>query len=105
VLPAKINAVVQPRAAWSVTKILNKMDKFNRDLLVLFKEKSNQKSIEHEVELLHELLFYVEKIDNLVTSFEVVNINKYRISSNHKLVKETLGQRHLKPFVFLNNKN
>jgi len=105
VLPAKINAVVQQRAAWSVTKILNKMDKFNRDLLVLFKEKSNQKSIEHEVELLHELLFYVEKIDNLVTSFEVVNINRYKISSNQKIVKETLGQRHLKPFVFLNNKN
>ena len=104
-LPAKINAVVQQRAAWSVTKILNKMDKFNRDLLVLFKEKSNQKSIEHEVELLHELLFYVEKIDNLVTSFEVVNINRYKISSNQKIVKETLGQRHLKPFVFLNNKN
>ncbi len=81
------------------------MDKFNRDLLVLFKEKSNQKSIEHEVELLHELLFYVEKIDNLVTSFEVVNVNRYKVSSNPKIVKETLGQRHLKPFVFLNNKN
>ena len=81
------------------------MDKFNRDLLVLFKEKSNPKSIEHEVELLHELLFYVEKIDNLITSYEVVNINKYKISSNAKLVRETLGNKVLKPFVFLNNKN
>ena len=42
------------------------MDKFNRDLLVLFKEESNPQTIEHEVELLHELLFYVEKIENLV---------------------------------------
>jgi hypothetical protein len=81
------------------------MDKFNRDLLVLFKEKSNPKSIEHEVELLHELLFYVEKIDNLITTYEVVNINKYKISSNAKLVRETLGNKVLKPFVFLNNKN
>ena len=55
------------------------MDKFNRDLLVLFKEKSNPQAIEHEVELLHELLFYVEKIDNLVTVYEVININKYKI--------------------------
>ncbi|MEO5908913.1 MAG: hypothetical protein ABI148_06175 [Ginsengibacter sp.] len=81
------------------------MDKFNRDLLVLFKEKSNPQSIEHEVELLHELLFYVEKIDNLINTYEVVNINKYKISSNAKLVRETLGNKVLKPFVFLNNKN
>ncbi|MEO8721528.1 MAG: hypothetical protein ABI372_10520 [Ginsengibacter sp.] len=81
------------------------MDKFNRDLLVLFKEKSNPQSIEHEVELLHELLFYVEKIDNLITSYEVVNINKYTISSNSRLVRETLGNKVLNPFVFLFNKN
>lgn len=81
------------------------MDKFNRDLLVLFKEKSNPQSIEHEVELLHELLFYVEKIDNLVTGYEVINVNKYKISSNKKLVRETLGNKVLKPFVFLCNKN
>jgi hypothetical protein len=81
------------------------MDKFNRDLLVLFKEKSNPKAIEHEVELLHELLFYVEKIDHLVKVYEVVNINKYKVSSNVKLVRETMANKILKPFVFLNNKN
>ena len=81
------------------------MDKFNRDLLVLFKEKSNPKAIEHEVELLHELLFYVEKIDHLVKVYEVVNVNKYKISSNVKLVRETMANKILKPFVFLNNKN
>ena len=81
------------------------MDKFNRDLLVLFKEKSNPQAIEHEVELLHELLFYVEKIDHLVKVYEVVNVNKYKISSNLKLVRETLANKILKPFVFLNNKN
>ena len=81
------------------------MDKFNRDLLVLFKEKSNPQAIEHEVELLHELLFYVEKVENLVSVYEVINVNKYRISSNKKLVRETLGNKVLKPFVFLYNKN
>lgn len=81
------------------------MDKFNRDLLVLFKERSNPQSIEHEVEQLHELLFYVEKMENLVTGFEVININSYKISSDKKIVREALGHKILKPFVFLNNKN
>ncbi len=81
------------------------MDKFNRDLLVLFKEESSPQAIEHEVELLHELLFYVEKPDNLVIAHEVININKYKIFSDRKIIRETLGQKNLKPFVFLNNKN
>jgi hypothetical protein len=81
------------------------MDKFNRDLLVLFKEKSTPHTIEHELELLHELLFYVEKMDNLVPAYEVININRYKIISNQKTVRETLGNKTLKPFVFLNNMN
>jgi hypothetical protein len=81
------------------------MDKFNRDLLVLFKEESNPQAIEHEVELLHELLFYVEKIDNLVVAHEVINLNKYKIFADRKTITETLQQKKLKPFVFLNNKN
>lgn len=81
------------------------MDKFNRDLLVLFKEESNPQAIEHEVEQLHELLFYVEKMENLVVAHEVININKYKIFSNKKMIIETLNQKDLKPFVFLNNKN
>lgn len=81
------------------------MDKFNRDLLVLFKEESNPQAIEHEVELLHELLFYVEKIENLVVAHEVINVNKYRIFSDKKVIMETLKQKNLKSFVFLNNKN
>lgn len=81
------------------------MDKFNRDLLVLFKEESSPQAIEHEVELLHELLFYVEKLDNVVIAHEVININKFRISSEKKIIRETLSHKNLKPFVFLNNKN
>lgn len=81
------------------------MDKFNRDLLVLFKEESNPQAIEHEVEQLHELLFYVEKMENLVVAHEVVNVNKYKIFSNTKIIIDTLNQKELKPFVFLNNKN
>lgn len=82
------------------------MNKFNRDLLVLFKEElMNPQAIEHEVELLHELLYCVEKIDNLIIAHEVINLNKYKIYSNEKTIRETLRQQELKPFIFLNNKN
>ncbi len=82
------------------------MNKFNRDLLVLFKEElMSPQSIEHEVEMLHELLFDVEKIENLVTAHEVINLNRYKIQNNHTIIRNTIRRKELKPFVFLSNKN
>ena len=82
------------------------MNKFNRDLLVLFKEElMNPQAIEHEVEMLHELLYSVERIDNLIVAHEVINLNKYRIISDKNIIRMTLRQNELKPFIFLNNKN
>ena len=82
------------------------MNKSNRDLLVLFKEElMTPQSIEHAVELLHELLFDVEKIENLVTAHEVINLNKYKIYNKFHIVRDTIRKKELKPFVFLNNKN
>jgi hypothetical protein len=82
------------------------MNKFNRDLLVLFKEElMNPQAIEHEVEMLHELLYSVERIDNLIVAHEVINLNKYKISADRKVIRETISLKELKPFVFLNNKN
>ena len=82
------------------------MNKFNRDLLVLFKEElMNPQAIEHEVEMLHELLYSVERIDNLIVAHEVINVNKYKISSDKNIIRMTLRHNELKPFIFLNNKN
>lgn len=82
------------------------MNKFNRDLLVLFKEElMNPQAIEHEVEMLHELLYSVERIDNLIVAHEVINVNKYKIISDKNVIRVTLRQNELKPFIFLNNKN
>ncbi len=82
------------------------MNKSNRDLLVLFKEDlMSPQAIEHQVELLHELLYGVERLDNLVTAHEVININKYKIQNDFKTIRETIRKKELKPFVFLNNKN
>jgi hypothetical protein len=82
------------------------MNKSNRDLLVLFKEElMSPQAIEHEVEMLHELLFSVEKIENLVTAHEVINLNKYKIQTQFNIIKNTIRRKVLKPFVFLCNKN
>ena len=82
------------------------MNKFNRDLLVLFKEElMNPQAIEHEVEMLHELLYSVERIDNLIVAHDVINVNKYKIISDKNAIRMTLRENELKPFIFLNNKN
>ena len=82
------------------------MNKSNRDLLVLFKEDMmSPQAIEHEVELLHELLYMVERIENLVVAHEVININRYKIQNDFHTIREAIRMKKLKPFVFLNNKN
>jgi hypothetical protein len=82
------------------------MNKSNRDLLVLFKEDlMSPQAIEHEVELLHELLYGVEKLENLVTAHEVININKYKIQNDFNTIRDAIRFKELKPFIFLNNKN
>ncbi|CAN5512948.1 hypothetical protein BH11BAC3_BH11BAC3_15970 [soil metagenome] len=78
----------------------------NRDLLVLFnQELLSPQAIEHEVEMLHELLFVVERLDNLVTAHEVLDLNKYKVINKHVAVRNTIHKQELKPFVFLNCKN
>lgn len=78
----------------------------NRDLLVLFnQELLSPQAMEHEVELLHELLHTVENLNNLVVAHEIVDINKYKVFNNKELLHNTICKQVLKPFVFLNCKN
>jgi hypothetical protein len=82
------------------------MNNSNRDLLVLFnQELMTPQSIEHEVELLHQLLYGIERIENLIIAHEVINVNKYKVSNNPRLLQKLFRQRKLKSFVFLNCKN
>ncbi len=82
------------------------MNNPNRDLLVLFNhEVMTQKAIEHEVEQLHQLLFTIEGIDNLVVAHEILDLNRYRVINNTTQLRKLIRQRELKPFVFLNCKN
>lgn len=82
------------------------MNRMNRDLLVLFnQELLSPQAIEHEVELLHELLHIVERLENIVTAHEVIDLNKYKIINQKMVVRNVIRLQELKPFVFLNCKN
>lgn len=75
-------------------------------MLVLFnQELLSPQAIEHEVELLHELLHIVERLENIVTAHEVIDLNKYKIINQKMVVRNVIRLQELKPFVFLNCKN
>lgn len=82
------------------------MNRINRDLLILFnQELMSPQAIENEVELLHELLFTVERLDNLVTTHEIIDLNKYRVINNDIILRKIIRLQELKPFTFLHCKN
>lgn len=78
----------------------------NRDLLVLTKKQTmNAQELEHEVELLVNLLFEAEKIDAFCIANEVIDLNSYKIISKPYLIQKVIRQRKAKSFVFFSNKN
>lgn len=78
----------------------------NRDLLVLTKkQKMNPQELEHEVELLVDLLYEAEKMDAFCVANEIIDLNRYKIISKPHLIQRTVKQRKEKPFVFISNKN
>ncbi|UEG50851.1 hypothetical protein LK994_05095 [Ferruginibacter lapsinanis] len=82
------------------------MNNFNRDLLVLFnQELMSPQAIEFEVEKLHELLKNVERLNNLIIAHEIIDLNKYKVTNKHSIVRKAFLKEGLKPFVFLNNLN
>ena len=73
---------------------------------MLFKEElMTPQAIEHEVELLHEMLYIVESIDNVCLVHEIIDLNKFKVHSQMHIIRNVLRKRDLKPFVFLSNKN
>lgn len=82
------------------------MNNPNRDILVLFKQElMTPQAMEHEVSLLHDLLYTVERLDNIVTAHELLDLNRNKVINKISQVKNYLKSGKEKPFVFLNNKN
>jgi hypothetical protein len=81
------------------------MNNSNRDLLVLFNhDLMTPRAIEHEVEQLHELLYEVESLDNVIIAHELIDVNKYKIVTGNML-RINFNRRQLPSFVFINCKN
>lgn len=62
-------------------------------------------AMEHEVSLLHDLLYNVERLDNVSRAYELIDLNSYKLISKQSLIKNYLRAGKEKAFVFLNNKN
>lgn len=82
------------------------MNHLNRDLLVLFKQEfMTPQAIEHEVELLHDLLQQVEITENIAAVCELIDINRCKISRKKNKLVAALAKKELKTFVFINCRN
>ncbi len=61
----------------------------NRDLLVLTKKESmNPGELEHQVELLVDLLYHVENMDTFCTANEVIDLNRCKIVQKHRHIQQ-----------------
>jgi hypothetical protein len=98
-LPEQRNGRIQVEQLWF-------MNNSNRDLLVLFnQELMSPQALEHEVILLHELLYKVEQVDNIIIAHELLDLQRYKVVSQELKLRKYIKRRQDKPFVFLNNKN
>ncbi|MBX2888382.1 MAG: hypothetical protein KF829_07000 [Ferruginibacter sp.] len=94
----------QERNGWLL--VLFEMKYFNRNILVLLKQdlKSKQ-AIEKEMAMLNDMLYHVEKVDNLAVAFEIIDCNNYKIVSRHHVVKQYIRSHKEDAFVFMFNRN
>ena len=78
----------------------------NRDLLVVSKQAQlNDDALQHEIEVLNELLYDVEMPQNLALACEIINVNRYRIIRKPEEVSRVLNEKVFPSFVFVFNKN
>lgn len=76
-----------------------------RDLLLLSrKEGCNEHEVEHEIQLLNNILFHAESMNNFCVANEVIDVNRYKVINKPRKIEQII-KRKLKPFVFVNNKN
>ena len=82
------------------------MKKSNRDLLVLFKQgELSPQDMDLEVGRLHQILYDVEKMDNFISTHELIDLNRYRIEKGYVPIARYIRSRKEIPFVFLNSLN
>lgn len=82
------------------------MKRQNRDLIILRKDDtSDAQNIEHEILSLNSMLQKVEASEGLYVSYELIDLNKFKIFKKQHLISQALRLTSMKPFEFLINKN
>jgi hypothetical protein len=82
------------------------MKSSKRDLLVLSRKAStDQRGLELEIEMLHNLLFTAESIENFCIANEIIDINRYKVICEPFKIQKIIGKNRMKAFQFINNKN
>jgi hypothetical protein len=77
-----------------------------RDLLVLFNHgQMSPDAVEHEMEALDNMLLHAETFDNIIIAHELIDVNRYKISSKRHILLRELRNRKERAFVFFFNKN
>ena len=64
----------------------------------------SEKELEQQVAQLHEILFHAESIQNICKTYEILDLNNYRVFRNPLTVRTMLRQQKF-PFVFPVNRN
>jgi hypothetical protein len=78
----------------------------NRDLLVLLKDETmSEQAIEQEVEKLNTMLFNIETSDSFYSSHEMLDLNKFKLIHDKKVIRQMCKDKQMKPFTFLCNLN
>jgi hypothetical protein len=82
------------------------MKGIKRDIIILRKESfPNKQSLEKEVVLLNDMLQAIEKSDKMAASFELIDLNRFKVVTKLHLVSTAIKSAIAKPFEFLINKN
>ncbi len=82
------------------------MKKPNRDLMVCFKQGlMSPQDMDLEVSRLHQMLYDVEKMDNFISTHELIDVNRYRVEKGYVPIIRHIRSRKEIPFVFLNSLN
>ncbi len=82
------------------------MKGIKRDIIILRKESfPNKQSLEQEVMLLNDMLQAIEKSEKMASSFELIDLNRFRVITKSHLVSKAIKYAISKPFEFLINKN
>jgi len=82
------------------------MSNSNRELLVLLNQKiKTQKDIDMEVSSLHRILYETERLSYFASSYEVLDLVKFKIHKKNFIIKQYLKQNSQQPFIFFFNMN